>query len=79
MENKTKMLQAKLEHQLRNTVRETSREPNLIVMHPLTWTYLIHEVTLHMRLGVYMQDSNLMYRGIKVRRSLDMNEGEFEM
>jgi len=79
MEYKTKMLQAKLEHQLRNTVRETSREPNLIVMHPSTWTYLIHEVTLRMRLGVYMQDSNLMYRGIKVRRSLDVGEGEFEM
>jgi len=73
------MLQEKLENQLRNTVRETCKEPNLIVMHPLTWTYLIHEVYLHMRLGVYMQDSDLMYRGIKVRRSLDMNEGEFEM
>ena len=73
------MLQEKLEHQLRHSVMETPIEPNLIVMHPLTWILLVHEVASRMKLGVYLQDSNLMYRGIKVRRSLDVNEGEFEM
>ena len=58
---------------------ETAREPKLIVMHPQTWVDLVKEVTGKDGMAINIHDTNKKYRGIKVLRSLDLLEGEFEM
>ena len=73
------MIQDKLENQIHNVIMETAREPKLIVMHPLTWVALTKEVTGKDGMAINIYDPNMKYRGIKVLRSLDLLEGEFEM
>ena len=73
------MIQDKLENQIHNVIMETAREPKLIVMHPQTWVDLAKEVTGKDGLTINRCDPNMKYRGIKVLRSLDLLEGEFEM
>lgn len=68
---KEKLLE-KLEIQIHNVIMETAREPRIIVMHPQTWQDLTQEVTEAI-------DPNMRYRGIKVLRSSDLGEGEFQM
>jgi len=58
---------------------ETAREPKLIVMHPQTWVDLAKEVTGKDGMTINRCDPNMKYKGIKVLRSLDLLEGEFEM
>jgi hypothetical protein len=58
---------------------ETAREPKFIVMHPQTWVDLVKEVTGKDGMVINKYDPNMKYRGIKVLRSLDLLEGEFEM
>lgn len=58
---------------------ETAREPKLIVMHPQTWVDLAKEVIGKDGMVINRYDPNMKYRGIKVLRSLDLLEGEFEM
>jgi hypothetical protein len=73
------MIQDKLENQIHNVIMETAREPKLIVMHPQTWVDLVKEVTGKDGMAINRYDPNMKYRGIKVLRSLDLLEGEFEM
>jgi hypothetical protein len=73
------MIQDKLENQIHNVIMETAREPKLIVMHPQTWIDLVKEVTSKNGMAINKYDQNMKYRGIKVLRSLDLLEGEFEM
>ena len=73
------MIQDKLENQIYNVIMETAREPRLIVMHPQTWVDLVKEVTGKDGMAINRHDPNMKYRGIKVLRSLDLLEGEFEM
>lgn len=73
------MIQDKLENQIYNVIMETAREPKLIVMHPQTWIDLTKEVFGNNGMYINRYDSNMKYRGIKVIRSLDLLEGEFEM
>ena len=73
------MIQDKLENQIHNVIMETAREPKLIVMHPQTWVDLVKEVTAKDGMAINRYDQNMKYRGIKVLRSLDLLEGEFEM
>lgn len=73
------MIQDKLENQIYNVIMETAREPKLIVMHPQTWVDLVKEVTGKDGMAINIYDPNKKYRGIKVLRSLDLLEGEFEM
>ena len=73
------MIQDKLENQIYNVIMETAREPKLIVMHPQTWVDRVKEVTGKNGMAINIYDPNKKYRGIKVLRSLDLLEGEFEM
>lgn len=73
------MIQDKLENQIHNVIMETGREPKLIVMHPQTWVDLVKEVFWKDGMEINRFDQNMKYRGIKVLRSLDLLEGEFEM
>lgn len=73
------MIQDKLENQIHNVIMETAREPKFIVMHPQTWVDLVKEVTAKDGMAINRYDQNMKYRGIKVLRSLDLLEGEFEM
>jgi hypothetical protein len=73
------MIQDKLENQIHNVIMETAREPNVIVMHPQTLVDLVKEVTGKDGMAINRHDPNMKYRGIKVLRSLDLLEGEFEM
>ena len=73
------MIQDKLENQIYNLIMETSRQPNIIVMHPQTWVDLVREVTGKDGMEINRLNPNKKYRGIKVLRSLDLLEGEFEM
>jgi len=73
------MIQDKLENQIHNVIMETARVPKLIVMHPQTWVDLSKEVTEKDGMTINRHDPNMKYRGIKVLRSLDLLEGEFEM
>jgi len=73
------MIQDKLDNQIHNVIMETAREPKLIVMHPQTWVDLAKEVTGKDGMTINRCDPNMKYRGIKVLRSLDLLEGEFEM
>lgn len=73
------MIQDKLENQIHNVIMETAREPKIIVMHPQTWVDLVKEVTGKGGMAINGCDPNMKYRGIKVLRSLDLLEGEFEM
>jgi hypothetical protein len=73
------MIQGKLENQIHNVITETAREPRTIVMHPQTWENLINEVIIKDGMAINRFESNIKYRGIKVLRSLDLLEGEFEM
>ena len=73
------MLQDKLEKQIYNVVMETAREPKHIIMHPQTWADLVEEVIGKYGMAINIYASNREYRGIKVLRSLDLLEGEFEM
>ena len=66
------MLQYKLENQLRNLIRETGRDPKIIVMHPQTWIDLAKEVNDKFGMAINRYDPNLRYRGIKVLRSWDL-------
>jgi len=73
------MIQDKLENQIHKLIMETAREPKLIVMHPQTWVELAKEVTGKDGMYINRHDPKMKYRGIKVLRSLDLLEGEFEM
>jgi len=73
------MIQDKLENQIHNVIMETAREPKLIVMHPQTWVDLAKEVTGKDGMTINRCDPNMKYKAIKVLRSLDLLEGEFEM
>jgi len=73
------MIQDKLENQIHNVIMERAREPKIIVMHPQTWVDLAKEVTGKDGMTINRCDPNMKYRGIKVLRSLDLLEGEFEM
>ena len=73
------MIQDKLDNQIHNVIMETTRDPKVIVMHPQTWDDLVKEVTGKDGMAIYRYDSNMKYKGIKVLRSLDLLEGEFEI
>lgn len=73
------MIQDKLENQIHNYIMGTGREPKVIVMHPQTWQDLAKEVTGKDGMAINRHDPNMKYAGIKVLRSLDLLEGEFEM
>ncbi len=73
------MIQDKLENQIHNVIMESAREPKIIVMHPQTWVDLEKEVTGKDGIAINRYDPNMKYKGIKVLRSLDLLEGEFDM
>jgi len=73
------MIQDKLENQILNAMMDASREPKVIVMHPKTWEDLVEEIIGKDGMDINRCDHNLNYRGIKVFRSLDLLEGEFEV
>lgn len=72
-------IQENLENQFIALVLKTRREPTVIVMHPNTWEYLVTEVIEKYSMNISSGDQNMKYRGCKVLRSLDLNEGEFEI
>jgi hypothetical protein len=73
------MIQDKLNNQIYNVIKKTAIEPRVIVMHPQTWVDIAKEIT-GIDIAINRHDPNIMrYRGIKVIRSLDLLEGEFEM
>ena len=73
------MIRDKLDNQIYNIIRETARKPKIIVMNPQTWIDLRKEVTGTEGSSVHRYDPKIRYRGVKVLRSLDLLEGEFEM
>lgn len=75
---KTKIHEA-IYNVIESTIRETSRDVTLIVMHPQTWVDLINETSLDASLpSINTSDSNLKYLGIKVLRSIDLPLNYFE-
>ena len=73
------MIQDKLDHQIDDVMIERAREPMIIVMHPQTWVNLVEEVISENSTAINKLSPGMLYRGIKVFRSLDLLEGEFEM
>lgn len=71
--------QEKLENQVQVLFMETGMEPKIIVMHPVTWEYLVTEVIEKFSMNISSGDQNMKYRGCKVLRSLDLKEGEYEI
>lgn len=58
-----------------------SDEPELILMTPLTWSLLCQKVekdgTTYINLHFQTESEHLKYRGIVVKRCLDMCDNEF--
>ncbi len=71
--------QNNLEIAIYSHISKTGKEPSLIVMHPVTWIGLC-EIFFGMDSIISKEmQSSLKYRGIKVLRSLDITQGEFEV
>jgi hypothetical protein len=76
----TKMeAQNNLEVEIYNYVSKTGKEPNLIVMHPVTWLGLCENFFGMDSVISREMQSSLKYRGIKVLRSLDIKLHTFEI
>ena len=73
------MIQDKLENQISDVVIQGRRDPKFIVMHPQTWVDLVKEMSGIDGIGLNLYTSGMKYKGIKVLRSFDLLEGEFEM
>jgi len=58
---------------------QTCRECDLIVMHPKTWQHLFKEVVDADSMAIYQHEPNLKYKGIRVLRSLDLEEKIIEV
>lgn len=72
-------LVSNLEYKLYEKISQTGRECDLIVMHPKTWQDLFQEIIYSDRMEISKFDPILKYRGIRVLRSLDIQEGLFEV
>ncbi len=74
------MMQSKLENAISTFIFSHGwKDISLIIMHPKTWADLIKEADINVcRLTIYRYDSELKYKGIRVVRSSDMEEGSFE-
>lgn len=69
-----------LEYEIRAYIIRTGNHPSIIVIHPLTWQKLCEEVFDSTEIPqIDRHQSNLKYRGFRVLRSLDMEEGLFEV
>jgi hypothetical protein len=71
-------VQDALEKKIHDVILETARSPKLIIMHPKTWTDLTREILGRDGCAVNPHDPNMAYKGIKILRSLDVKELEFE-
>ena len=71
--------QNNLEVEIYNYVSKTGKEPNLIVMHPVTWLGLCENFFGMDSVISREMQSSLKYRGIKVLRSLDIKLHTFEI
>lgn len=75
------MIRDNLDNEIYTLYEQTGKEVSLIVMHPQTWIDLTKEVFENISLAInpYNPFPPLEYRGIRVLRSFDMEEGEFEV
>lgn len=71
--------QNNLEIAIYSHISKTGKEPNLIVMHPVTWIGLCENFFGMDSIISKEMLSSLKYKGIKVLRSLDITQGEFEV
>jgi hypothetical protein len=81
-----KTIEEKLEDAFGVFIMETSREPKLILMHPQLWVKFVKEIEIRNGFFIEYQISHgffveypIEFRGIKVLRSWDLNEDEFQM
>ena len=72
------MLREKLENQIYVFISYKGIDPNVIIMHPKTWEQLCTQVWESSHCEIYI-NNELRYSGIKVFRSFDILEGEFEV
>lgn len=68
-----------LEHKIRERIFQTGTHCEIIIMHPKTWQELKIEVFSSEGFEINRFDNSLLYRGIRVVRSLDIAEGIFEV
>jgi len=68
---------SKLEEELYQRIRQTGKYCDLIVMHPQTWVDLKKEVFDLDSTVINRHDPSLKYKGIRVIRSLDIEENLF--
>ena len=73
------MLENKLNNEIHARISLTYRACSLIVMHPKTWQDLLEECLASDSMAIFKFNPNMIYKGVKVLRSLDMTEGEFEV
>ena len=57
-------------------IRTTSREPNMILVHPATFYKLVYEFKRYVTFDPTSNFSDVRFRGIKVYKSTDVLEGE---
>ena len=67
---------SKIEEKINDYILKTGSDPGFMVIHPKTFSNLIRGLT-----GVNPLDSTgfMQYRGMRVYRSLDIDEGEIEI
>jgi hypothetical protein len=57
-------------------IRATSREPNMILVHPATFYKLVYEFKRYVTFDPTSNFSDVRFRGIKVYKSTDVLEGD---
>lgn len=74
------MLQNILEQAIDRHVYRTGTQPVLIIVHPATWQQLREQVFSELaNWSIDRHSTSLKYRGIRVIRSVDVQEGIFEV
>ena len=69
----------KLESEIQDYIVNNSWEVKLIIMHPKTWQNLKEEIFIGVFDLINRHSTDLKYRGIRVIRSYDIEEGVFEL
>jgi len=79
---KGESLRSKLDDQIQERIGQTGRDCSLIVMNPRTWYKLFEDCVTSRNIkeiNPHKEISALSYMGIKVLRSLDVEEDSFEV
>jgi len=72
-------MEAKLEALITIHISKNYRGASVIIMHPMTWKDLTRHIFITDSVAIDTSPIKLKYRSIKVLRSLDVAEGEFEV